>query len=72
MKRKTHRDWDKYGVSHSTICCHARSLTALWIGTTVFMSAARASYPFRFMASKNIFSEGYTHFPEGSMPDSIS
>lgn len=70
--RMPYWDWVRYGSSHSQISFQARSFTALCIGTTVFMSAVRASYPLRFMASKNIFSEGYTQFPEPWAPDSIS
>ena len=47
-----------HGASHALISAHARSLTALWIGTTVAMSASCGSCPFRFMASKNIFCDG--------------
>ena len=49
-------------LSQPLISVHARSLTALWIGTTVAMSAASGEWFLRFMASKNIFSEGYIQF----------
>jgi len=35
------------------------------------MSLARASYPFLRIASKNIFSDGYTQFPD-SLSDPVS
>lgn len=41
--RVTYHVPSMYGLSHSTISAHARSLTALWIGTTTRMSASRAS-----------------------------
>jgi hypothetical protein len=34
------------------------------MGTTIRMSVSRAPYPFRLMASKNIFSDGYTQCPD--------
>mmetsp|Transcript_9044 Transcript_9044/g.23137 ORF Transcript_9044/g.23137 Transcript_9044/m.23137 type:complete len:201 (-) Transcript_9044:197-799(-) len=48
-------------ASHCRIMCQALSFTALWIFTTVVMSCALGSQPFRFMALKNICSDGYTH-----------
>jgi hypothetical protein len=43
------------------------------MGTTVFMSVVVGSWPLRRMASKNIFSLGYTQFPvAASAPDSFS
>jgi hypothetical protein len=36
------------------------------------MSTSRASWPFLLIASKNIFSEGYTQFPEACAPVSTS
>ena len=47
-------------ASHARTCSHAFSFTALCIGTTVRMSAACGSWFFRFIASKNWRSEGYT------------
>lgn len=45
-------------ASHFLISVHARSLTALWIGTMCAMSAACGSQDLRRMAAKNICSEG--------------
>jgi len=47
-------------------------LTALWMGTIVFISFASLLYPFLFIASKNIFSEGYIQFPLSLTPLSFS
>lgn len=49
-------------ASQFKISRHARSLTALCIGTIVFMSAARGLWFLRAIAAKNCSSEGYTHF----------
>ena len=57
--------------SHSRIWDHALSLTALWIGTTVFMSTSFGSQFFRRMASKNICSDGYTQNLESFDPSAV-
>jgi hypothetical protein len=41
----------------------ARSLTALCMGTTVFMSEVWGLWFLRAIAAKNCASDGYTHFP---------
>jgi len=61
-----------HGFSHFLISIQALSLTALCIGTIVFISLSSLEYPFRFIASKNIFSEGYIHLPFALVPLSIS
>jgi hypothetical protein len=38
-------------TSHSLMCDHARSFTALWMGTTTFMSGARGSWFLRAIAA---------------------
>jgi hypothetical protein len=38
-------------ASHSRMCDHARSFTALWMGTTTFMSGARGSCFLRAIAA---------------------
>lgn len=48
--------------SHSRIWDHARSLTALCIGTTVFISTSFGFQFFLRMASKNICSDGYIQY----------
>ena len=57
--------------SHSRICDQALSLTALWIGTTVFISTSFGSQFFRLMASKNICSDGYTQNFESFDPSAV-
>lgn len=47
-------------ASHFRTSDQARSFTALWIGTTVFMSEVWGLWFFRAMAAKNWASEGYT------------
>ena len=45
-------------LSQATTSCQARSLTALWIATTLSMSLSAGDQPFRRIALKNICCEG--------------
>jgi hypothetical protein len=52
-----------FAASHFIISRNARSLTALSIGTIIFMSTAFGLWFLRAVAAKNCASEGYTEFP---------
>lgn len=51
-------------ASYARISRQQRSLTALWMDTTDFMSSSSGVHPLRCMALKNICSDGYTQLRE--------
>lgn len=58
---------DPLPSSHFKISYHVRSLTALCIGTMIFMSFAWGSWFFLAIAAKNWDSDGYTHLSPSNL-----